>query len=185
MAGEKSPEGVNFDGVDELTRYSCCRAATREFVRFFQGDSAGMMLPMLYLELCNHYDEARIRQRFGELTAREWLIKSEQVGLVTSYLRESVRMVETSDGLVPMLQEEEPNKSAFVRRQVETNKLLPRRRQRGPGTTSEVNMRKYLDRALRDHAAFVAGWREALLRTGTPRAAEAATFIGEYSGQSF
>lgn len=170
---------------DELTDYNRCRAATREFVRVFHElDCASMMLPMLYLALCGKYDEARVRQRFREVATREWRIRDDQMALAMSYFRESVRMVE-ADGPTFAIQEEEPNKSAFVRRQVKSNKLLPREQQRGSGTTSEINMRRYLDRALSNHGALVAKWREALSQGNTPREVEAATVLSEYSGQPF
>jgi hypothetical protein len=170
-----------------VTSYKTCLAATRELVRVFHAHGcASMMLPMLYLVLCDRYDEARVQQRFGAVMARDWYIKDEQVGLVWSYFMESVGMAETTDGdLVPVLKEEEPNRSAFVRRLVESNKLLPPERRRGRGTTSEVNMRRYLDRAIRDHGALIAEWREALSRGNTRREVECEMLLSKYSGQSF
>jgi hypothetical protein len=170
-----------------VTNYKSCVAATREFVRTFQAlDCASLMLPFLYLVLRGQYDEARVRHRFGEVVAREWRIKDEQVGLLWSYFMESVQMVETPEGdLVAALKEEEPNKSAFVRRQVESNKLLPSEQRRGPRTTSEANMRRYLDRAIDDHGALIAEWREALSQGMTPREVECAAELRKYSGQSF
>jgi hypothetical protein len=172
---------------EAVTRYKECVRATREFVRAFQAcDCVSMILPMLYLVLCDRYDEARVRQRFAEVMARDWRIKDEQVGLVWSYFMESVQMVETPQGdLVAVLKEEEPNKSEFVRRRVESNKLLPRGRQRGAGTIIEINMRRYLDRAIEDHGGLFAEWREALSQGMTTREVECAAELSKYSGQSF
>jgi hypothetical protein len=170
-----------------VTSYKSCVAATREFVRAFQAhDCASMILPMLYLVLCDYYNEARVQQRFGEVMARDWLIKDEQVGLVWSYFMESVRMVETPEGdLAPVLKEEEPNKAAFLRRLVESNKLLPPERRRGRGATNEVNMRRYLDRAIEDHGSLIAEWRKALSRGNTRREVECQMLLSKYSGQPF
>lgn len=173
--------------TEAVTRYKNCVRATREFVQAFQAsDCAGMMLPMLYLALCNQYDKVKVRQRFEEVIACDWLIKDEQVALVLNYFMESVRMVETPEGdLVPVIKEEQPNKSEFVRRQVELNKLLPPEQRRGPGTTSEANLRRYLDRAIGDHGALIAEWREALSRGNTRREVECEMLLSKYLGQPF
>jgi hypothetical protein len=140
---------------------------------------------MLYLILCDRYDETRVHQRFAEVLAKEWRIKDAQVTLAMSWFMERVRWVETPDGLVPLLQEEEPNKEEFLRRKVESNRLLPREQRRGPGTTNAHNLRRYLDRAISDHGALIEKWRDALLRGSTRREAEAETLLSECSGQSF
>jgi hypothetical protein len=146
-----------------------------------------MMLPMLYMVLCDQYDEARVKQRFEEVIARDWVIKDEQVALVCSFFFENVQMVETSEGdLLPVIKEEKPNKAAFVRRLVESNKLLPPERRRGRGTTNEAAMRRYLDRAIENHGSLIAEWREALSRGNTRRRElECEMELSKYSGQSF
>jgi hypothetical protein len=173
--------------TEAVTRYKHCVRATREFVQAFRAaDCAGMMLPMLYLELCNQYDKARVRQRFEEVMACDWLIKDEQVALVWNYFMERVRMLETPGGdFVLVVKEEEPNKSEFVRRQVESNKLLPREQRRGRGTTNKDNLRRYLDRAISDHDALIAEWREALSRGNTRREVECEMLLSKYLGQPF
>ena len=69
-----------------------------------------------------------------------------------------------------------------MRRQVDFKQAPPAQQRRGAGTTSEANLRRYLDRAIGDHGALIAEWREALSRGNTRREVECEMLLSKYLG---
>jgi hypothetical protein len=115
------------------------RSTARTFGALSDDEIENALLPTIYEFAHQRLGERRAQRVFRKLGSRKYAIDNAATTLLFGYILEGQR-----------------NKSEFLRKRAAYNKTLPPSQQRGAGSADVDSLRRYLDRALKEHRAFLA-----------------------------